>query len=221
MGERANLYNCRMKKKTSGGPIAEVTASSITGFVAQSIALAGNTAIPVIERPRFGSFLKVDSSESGLEIFAVVHDVVTGSPDSVHRPSALGLTREQLKVEQPHIFSLLKTEVHAVIVGYREDRQTFQFLPPLPPEVHDFVFTAQQDEIADLTTEFEFLRPVAAVAGIPAEELLAATIREAARSRSNQYAYLVEAGQALSQIMRNDYDRLVSVLRKIRPQKVK
>ncbi len=179
-------------------------------------------------KSRFGSFIKVKSE--GLDIYAVVLDVVTNPPDSLHKPAALGLTREQLRADQPHIFSLLKTEIKALIIGFAEsqtedktaEKIIYQHLPPEPPQVHDFVYPARDNEIRALTSDFDFLRLLSgtAASGIPTDELIAASIREAGRARTEtkeREQYLLLAGRAVSQLFRTDYERMVSILKKIRP----
>ncbi len=195
-------------------------SSSITNIIAQAwnqdeIELSN---IALNQRPRFGSFLKIDSTESSQAVYAVVYDVVTGPADTIHKPWALGLSREQLRSEQPHIFALLRTEIHAAIIGYSTAEHVYRHLPPLPPDVHDFVYSATKSEVIALTENFDFLRLLLTVSAVPTDELLAATIREAYRLHDGQYEFLVTAGQALSQLLHNDYERLVSLLRKIRPQ---
>lgn len=220
-------------------PLAEVLTSSITGLIAETIksnSSRGGTSSASngkVLKPRFGSFVRVDSPENDISIFAIVFNVITNPPDSVHKPSALGLTRDQLRIEQPHIFALLKTEVHAQIVGYLDwsDRAIYQHLPPQPPEVHDFVYSASQEEVLKLSSEFEFLRLLNGVTSVPADELMAACVREAARARAQNHestieaeqistAYLIEAGRAISQLFRSDYERMLSIVRKIKPGNV-
>lgn len=217
-------------------PLAEVLTSSITGLVAETIKNSAFSSVGSsgkVLKPRFGSFVRVDSPENDISIFAIVFNVITNPPDSVHKPSALGLTRDQLRVEQPHIFALLKTEVHAQIVGYLDwsDKAIYQHLPPQPPEVHDFVYSASQEEVLKLSSEFEFLRLLNGVTSVPADELMAACVREAARARAQTYdsaaeaeqastAYLIEAGRAISQLFRSDYERMLSIVRKIKPGNV-
>ncbi len=219
-------------------PLAEVLTSSITGLVAETIKNSAGNSSNVgssgkVLKPRFGSFVRVDSPENDISIFAIVFNVITNPPDSVHKPSALGLTRDQLRVEQPHIFALLKTEVHAQIVGYLDwsDKAIYQHLPPQPPEVHDFVYSASQEEVLKLSSEFEFLRLLNGVTSVPADELMAACVREAARARAQtcnsaaeaeqaSTAYLIEAGRAISQLFRSDYERMLSIVRKIKPGNV-
>jgi hypothetical protein len=214
-------------------PLAEVLTSSITGLVAETIKSNSNGKVLATKKPRFGSFVRVDSPENDISIFAIVFNVITNPPDSVHKPSALGLTRDQLRLEQPHIFALLKTEVHAQIVGYLDwsDKAIYQHLPPQPPEVHDFVYSASREEVLKLSSEFEFLRLLNGVTSVPSDELMAACVREAARARAQNNdsahdaeqastAYLIEAGRAISQLFRSDYERMLSIVRKIKPGNV-
>jgi hypothetical protein len=103
--------------------IGEVLTSSITGLVAECWTPAdGQWESAAVETPRFGSFLRIDSGEiEKTNVFAVVYDVHTGPQDSVHKPHALRLTRQQLREEQPQIFALLKTEIHAAIIGFERN----------------------------------------------------------------------------------------------------
>lgn len=213
---------CYMAAKNETGeipspPLAEVTSATITGFTAECLPIA-EEAPDLPPKPRFGSFLRVESQSSGLDIIAVVYNVTTGPLDSVHRPSALGMTRIELQTEQPHIFSLLRTEVHAVIVGHAIAGRAFQHLPPQPPDVHDFVYPASSKEVLSITEDFELLRLLTGISEVPADELIAATIREAHLVVGGDDDYLVDAGRKLSQIMRSDYDRLLSILKKIKPE---
>lgn len=198
--------------------LGEVISSSVTDLVAQCWQVDDADGLPHSHKPDFGSFLRVECNESQFDVLAVVYNVLTGPQDSVHKPAALGLSRERLKVEQPHIFALLRTEVHAVIVGYIHGDRVFQHLPPQPPEVHDFVYPATDEQVEMLTEEFDFLRLVSTISEVPSDELLAAAVRQAYNKRNKDYAFLVAAGQALSTLLRSDYDRLVCVLRKIRPE---
>lgn len=198
--------------------IGEVLSASITGLVAECWQKEDLQAVRTTGgKPRFGSYLTIDSSENVLSIFAVVFDVITGPQDNLHKPAALGMTREQLKLEQPQIFALLKTEIHAAIIGYSIDGACCSGLPPHPPQVHDFVRPSSQEEIIGMTTNLDFVRLVARVPSVPSDELIAACIKEACAARGGDYDFLVEAGQSLAHTFRDDYDRLSSVLRKIRP----
>jgi hypothetical protein len=212
-------------------PLAEVISASIMAVSAEAVSSAAG-ASEAQHRAQFGSFIKIASPENNIDIYAVVYDVITGPPDNVHKPAALGMSRDQLRLEQPHIFSLLKTHLHGSIIGYgassgdkasssKSSAKIFQHLPPQPPQVHDFVYLAGADEIRTLTAGFDFLNLLTHVTAVPTDELIAAAIRQAAAvrtgSKEEETAYLLEAGRAISQLFRSDYDRMVSIIKKIRP----
>jgi hypothetical protein len=199
-------------------PIGEVLSSRITSFVAEAWRSENTDDTGLLQAaPGFGSFLKCRSEEKQLSIFGVVYDIVTAPQDQLHRPTALRMSRAELKKEQPQIFLLLKTEWHVAVVGYRQAGACRSGLPPFPPQVHDFVYPLENEELLDVSENLEFLRMLNGVAGVPADELLAAAIRNAAQARHNEYQYLVNAGQQVSKLLHDDYDRLAAVLKKIRP----
>jgi hypothetical protein len=53
---------------------------------------------------------------------------------------------------------------------------------------------------------------------IPGDELLAAAIRAAASIRSDGQTYLVQSGRELASLLKDDYDRLNALIRRIMPQ---
>ncbi len=194
-------------------PLGEVVSSSITGFVAT--VRTAQTGVPLAIGPGFGTFVRVESPEQMMTIVAVVYNLITGAADSSHTPTALGMSRQQLAVEQPHIFSLLRTELHAVNIGYFQHGKYFSHLPPHPAQVHDFVYSCTAQEVQTATEEVDFLRLIAGVTTVPSDELLASAIRESSLVHTEQF--LITAGQALAQLFREDYDRLLAVLKKVKP----
>lgn len=195
--------------------IAEVVSATVYELVAQIFVSSGqdNGA----ENPRFGSFIRIESGSTNLKVIAVVNNVITGPIDGVHRATAFGLTRQELYKQQPQIFALLKTDINATIIGYLEGMRSFQYLPPHPPEVHDFVYHATKSDIDAVTESMDFLRLLSGAAPGICDELLAASVREAYLAKGKDSQFLYSAGQAFCQMYRNEYDRLVSMLKKIRP----
>lgn len=195
----------------------EVLSSTITSLTAQCWQDDDVTQAPNMV-PRFGSFIMADSVELGILVYAVVFDVIAGPQDNIHKPAALRLSREELRAEQPQIFALLKTEVHAAIVGYSERGRFEPGLPPHPPQVHDFVYPTSKEEVRKVTEDLDFVRLISGVTSVPTDELIAATIKEAGKAYPDEYEFLVRAGQSLAQNLEGDYNRLASVLRKIKPR---
>lgn len=216
MSKRSTDLEAKSKRSGSekSSAIGEVISASITEVVIE--AWSKEKEVEPANRPRFGSYLATDSAD-GVAIICVVYDVITGPPDNVHRPAALGLTRDELRVQQPHIFSLLRTQIHAAVIGYKKNGRVFQHLPPQPADVHDFVAPASAKDVQLSTSDFGFLRLLLNISKVPSDELLAAAIREAHAQIGTDDLFLLEAGRSMSHLFRNDYDRLVCILKKIRP----
>jgi hypothetical protein len=105
-------------------------------------------------------------------------------------------------------------------VGFVEHEHIFQYLPPQPPPVHYSVYECSPAELIRFSEVTDFFRAVLFSYQIPSDELLAATIRSAARARSSNTgdrAYLVRAGREIASLLKDDYDRLTAILRRIRP----
>lgn len=208
------------RNRHSGHHLAEVIETTTTGFVAQCLEPEDLNFPPM---PPFGSWVKSVDEESGNIIYAVVTYVTTTPIDSVHRARALGLTLEQLRQEQPQIFAMLKTDFRAAIIGFKtpEDRSNgissrcYQYLPPRPPQIHQGVYRAQSAEILEFSEQLEFLRTLLQVKEVPAESLVAASVREIYQLRQAERDWLVQVGRMLSMLLKDDYDRLRYILSQI------
>ena len=187
-----------------GDYIGEVVESSTAEFVAESRVIHC--------APPFGSFVRVPSD---VTIFGLVFNVVTRSIEPNRRPSAYGMTEEELRYEQPQIFELLRTEFHAFTVGYSDESKVKQILPPSPPPIHSFVYLCSDEEIRDFTSNYDFLRTLVGNSKTPPDELIIAAVRNTLRVRGEDGRYVVQVGKELSKLIRDDYDRLSSMLRRI------
>lgn len=187
--------------------LGEVVASTTTHFTAQALRdPAAGLSMP--KAPPFGSFVRAQLEEEGLDVFGLVFHVETASIDTTHRPQALALSRQELREQQPQIFGLLRTDFSVLIMGFREGDGVLTGLPPLPPQVHDFVYACTADEVVALTDRLDFLRTVVNFGQAPADELVVACLRQARRDE----AFLLAAGRELANLLRNDYARLDAIL---------
>ncbi len=198
-------------------PIAEVISSSITSIVAECPQSAGKKNIT---KPYFGSFISIESELTNLKYIAVVYNITTASTDSAHKPIAFGMTRAQLLNEQPQIYLLLQTQIHAQIVGFIRNNQGFSYLPPQPPEVHDFVYFAEAADLKKIVDNFDFIRLLSEINVMANDELIAAAIREAYSINNNDKQFLLKAGQVLAQLFQSDAQRLLAVLKRIQPEPI-
>jgi hypothetical protein len=171
--------------------------------------------------PALGSWVKSRDEETGNIIYGVVSHAAITPIDSVHRARALGLSAEELRQEQPQIFAMLKTDFQVVIVGFESgggDHSAgliYQFLPPRPPQIHQAIFKCSAEEVARFCQQVEFLRTLLHVGTIPVDELIAAVIRQCFQALRRDRTWLIRAGQQLSLLLRDDYDRLSAIIRKI------
>ena len=187
--------------------IGEVIESTTTQFVAEARQLHAS--------PPFGSFVRAGSEPA---IYGVVFNVCTHSIEPNRRPTAYGKNEEELRLEQPQIFELLKTEFHALTVGYRNAAGILQILPPHPPRIHNFVYACAVQEVAEVTAGFDYLRSMLGFTKIAQDELVISVARCALEARDEpkaREAYLIRIGKELSRLVRDDYDRLNSLVRRI------
>ena len=200
---------------------AEIIETTSTEFLAQCLEPEDLSFPPM---PPFGSWVCAVDEESGNQVYAVVYHATTMPIDSVHRAVALGLSLEALREEQPQIFSMLKTEFRAAIVGFKEksinigtNGRVYQYLPPRPPQIHQAVNHCQAEEIIQFTEELDFLRTLLFISGAPVDSLAAAAIRGVYQLRKTDREWLIKAGRHLSMLLKDDYDRLRYILSQIHP----
>ena len=200
---------------------AEIIETTSTEFLAQCLEPEDLSFPPM---PPFGSWVCAVDEESGNQVYAVVYHATTMPIDSVHRAVALGLSLEALREEQPQIFSMLKTEFRAAIVGFKEksvnigtNGRVYQYLPPRPPQIHQAVNHCQAEEIIQFTEELDFLRTLIFISGAPVDSLAAAAIRGVYQLRKTDREWLIKAGRHLSMLLKDDYDRLRFILSQIHP----
>lgn len=187
--------------------VGEVIEASTTRIKAQREELEGP--------PAFGSFVKVPSGPS-VTSYAVVYNVYETSVDPSRRPLALGLTEEELKSQQPQIFEMLRLEFEAAIVGFKDQAGCVNaYLPPWPPRIHSFVESCTPDEIVSLTEDLEFIRSINSLPGLPTDELIAAAVRIAYQNRDCDRSFLVRAGREIAIMLKDEYERARSILRRL------
>ncbi|MEL6327540.1 MAG: hypothetical protein AAFQ61_11640, partial [Cyanobacteria bacterium J06626_23] len=93
----------------------------------------------------------------------------------------------------------------------------YQHLPPRPPQVHQAVHCCEAEEVVAFTESLDFLRILLQVSGIPADSLVAASVREVYQLRKLDRDWLVQAGRMIGLLLKDDYDRLRMILSQIHP----
>jgi hypothetical protein len=202
--------------------IGEVIESTTTGFTAG--------AYELLAAPPFGALVRAQTRVEGMAIYGLVYEIRTGSKEPGGRALVRGRTyagRElydaEIYQEHPDLAEVLQTEFSAITVGFVEAGRVHQYLPPQPPPVHYSVYECSGDELTRFTAESDFFRTLLFAYQMPSDELLSAVIRASARARAaatapdGERAYLVQAGREVASLLKDDYDRLTAILRRIRP----
>lgn len=193
--------------------IGEIVATHSLGFVAESFTLH--------EPPALGSLVKVPLVAGG-EALAVVCFGETGGL----QPGRRALRRSDEAVydsaiyqEHPELVHTIRTEFHAVLVGWQEGGTLRQVLPPQPPPLHYSVLACTSEEVVAFTERLDYFRLLLSVeVPLPSEQLLAAHIRRAYAARGRDDAWLRRAAREVARLLKEEYDRLVTVLSGIAPE---
>ena len=186
------------------GELGEVIESSTTELVAEARTLHG--------APPFGSFVTIASEYN---IVGIVSGATTKSAEPNRRPVAFGKTEQELRAEQPQIFELLRTEFSVLLVGHLVDGDPVHYLPPQPARIHSFVRGCDDRIVQDFTRTDDYLRCILGSGNLPADQLIPAALRTAHRAHGSAPEYLVRAGKELARLLRDDYDRLGAILRRV------
>lgn len=193
--------------------IGEVIEASSTMWVTGAYAL--------LNAPPFGALIKAGCHESDVCIYGLVYDIRTGSREPNGRAMVRGGRRydgsefydDQIYSEHPDLAAVLQTEWSALIVGYKYNDRINYHLPPQPPTVHYSVDLCDEHDLAEFTASCDYFRMVLKSPAVPSEDLLGTTLRHAAELQTNRHAYELKAGRELARILRDDYDRLRTIVR--------
>jgi len=188
--------------------IGEIVKSSTDSFMAECYELH--------TPPSFGSLVR--TREGNIDIYAVVSGASTSSIEAGRRPIARGrgdVNEEDIYRSNPQLEKLLRTEFTALVVGHGDSGSISQYMPPRPARSHSFVYPCESDEIASFNQSFTYL---SMLIDIPerSNELIAATLRNAAAAYSEPREFLVRAGKELALMIAGDTNRLNIILKKVR-----
>lgn len=197
--------------------IGEVIEASTIGFTAG--------AYELLAAPPFGALVRAQSRESGMAVYGLVYDIRTGSKEPGGRALVRGRTYsgrelydDEIYQEHPDLAEVLQTEFSALTVGFIMHDRIYQYLPSQPPPVHYSVYECGAAELIQFSAVTDFFRTPLFAFNVPGDDLIAATIRAAARARvGGEREYLVQAGREVASLLKDDYDRLTAILRRIKP----
>jgi len=173
--------------------------------------------------PAFGSLVKARAGD--VEVYGLIYDVRMEDDPFVRQMATTdGLPAEYIADQRRN--RQVPIEVGVLVVGYRplsdgDKAGSFEYhLPPQPPLSLDVIHTCGREELIEFTERFDYFRLVLDNRDLPADELLAASLRYAAEARdsaSTGHEFLLGAGRELARLLAVDLARLDGILRRMRP----
>ncbi len=190
--------------------IAEVIESSSSEYLAQCYDLN--------QSPPLGAMVKTTDNLD--EVYGVVYSTETHSIEMGRRAMARGKdmeTSEEIFKSNPQLAKLFITDFRVLVIGYCHQGDYYQYLPPKPAPIHNFVYNCLPEEVKAFTGSLDFLTLIAgARISISVDEVIAACLRHAGRCYSDSNAFLVKAGKELAWLLGNDVNRLNSILKRLK-----
>jgi hypothetical protein len=192
--------------------IGEIIETSSTTLIAESETLN--------QAPPLGSLCQT-TLDDGRVLYAVVAFGRTGGLDPSRRAVKRGneaVSDAAIYQHHPELTRILRTEFTAALVGWSERHRIWQRLPSQPPPLHYSLHSCEHATIVQFSEKLDYLRLLLNTQGeLPADQLLAANVREMYRARGNDHTWLDRAGKAVASLLKNDYERLMNVLLAIEP----
>lgn len=190
-----------MTSQTNRIPFAEVVQAGAAEVSGQCRSGFGS--------PDFGSLILSGASHACV---GVVYNVESVSLEPNRRPSALGLSQEELRRLHPQLSVLLREQFQALLIGTFDGNGFRYGLPARPPSLHSEIFLCEEDDIRVLGAEPTFLRLLYASNKPHTEELMLAVCKTLIESYGWRQEETVRIGKAVSEIYRDDYETLRRIL---------
>ena len=188
--------------------VGRVLRASTRGF-------AIGCAVMQPEIPAFGSFVRAEGQASGEAIYGLIYDVSVEDDPFVRQ--FIGANPPEEVVRDQRENRQVPIEVSVLTVGCSAGERVRHCLPAQPPVTLDWLYQCRAEEIRAFTTKFDYFRLVLESREVPADELLAASLRAAAAARpeNERQRFLVDAGRELVRLLAGDPTRLEGLLRRL------
>ncbi len=190
--------------------VGEVIEASTADFTAECYEL--------YQLPPLGSLVK--TTDLPVELYGIVCHATTASIEPGRRPIARGkdeTSEEAIYQSSPQLVKLLRSEFSALVVGHRQDDKLYHYLPPKPARIHGFVYLCPPDEVREFSRSFDFLSILINTRlPVPAEEVVAASLRNMSQAHEDSRAFLVAAGKELAVLLGGEFSRLKAILGRVR-----
>jgi len=166
--------------------------------------------------PAFGSFVRAEGQTPGDATYGLIYDVSVEDDPLVRQLISADPPEEVVRGLREN--RQVPIEVSVLAVGCRAGDTIRHRLPAQPPVTLDWLYQCSDEEVRAFTARFDYFRLVLEAREVPVDELLAASLRDAAAARpeGERETFLVEAGRELARLLAGDPVRLEGLLRRLR-----
>lgn len=196
---------------SEGQVVGRVLRASTTGFSVGCRRLEADL-------PAFGALVRAERN-AGAHVYGLIYDVRVDDDPFVRQLIAAGDLDEEY-VQDQRQRRQVPVEVSVLVVGgCTPDGAVHYALPAQPPATLNWVLVCPAHEVRRFGREVAFLSTVLNAREAPADELLAAFLRQVAATQGSSgeaQAYLVHAGQELARLLARDPARLDAILQRMR-----
>lgn len=187
--------------------VGRVLRSSTRGFTVGCRAMRPQV-------PAFGAFVRANVQAG--HTYGLIYDVRV--QDDAFSRQFIGADTPEEVVRDQRENRLVPIEVSVLAVGGRSDAGIYHGLPQQPPLTLDWLHQCTDEEVQAFTVRFDYFSLVLSSRDVPADELLAASVRAAAQARPEREheTFLVAAGKELVRLLVSNPIRLENLLRGLR-----
>jgi len=192
--------------------VGRVLRASTRGFII-------GCAVMQPDIPAFGSFVRAEGQAPGSAIYGLIYDVSVEDDPFVRQFISTDPPEEVVRDQRENRQVPIEVSVLAVGCDEGDDENNIRHcLPAQPPVTLDWLYQCTGEEVGAFTARFDYFRLVLEAREVPADELLAASLRAAATARpeGERETFLVEAGRELARLLAGDLVRLEGLLRRLR-----
>jgi len=177
--------------------------------------------VPEPEVPRFGDFVKAPAQKNRTEVIGLIYNIEIEDDMFVKQMIAATNVDDdefEIFVQDQRQNRQVPIEVSVLAIGYRNDDGFIHDLPPQPPITLDRISPCDAAEIAQFTERLDYLRLVLFAPDVPADELIAISLRLAADCQppEDRERFLRNAGRELAKLLNRDLARLEKLLKRLK-----
>lgn len=168
--------------------------------------------------PSFGDLVTADVA--GAPVYGLIYEIIVEDDPFVRQVVAASADMPAEKIEDMRQRRQVPVEITALAVAFRRDDRIIQGVPPRPPGALQPVLVCDCEETRAVLDDFGFFRTILNHGLAPTDELLAASLLNAARCQApgQERAYLLDAGRELVRLLAQEPARLDSILRRLAAQ---